>query len=164
INDIQISHQATDFLPGIREAYAALRRGQSPNREVYLFSDMQKSGWDQQGTAQVETLKAIHNGGAPSEGARQTPPHPSAPARLPPATVYMVRCGSREPRNVAVVDIVPQSGIPHTGERAGFAILVRNSGQETVRNLQVSLTLDGATKEKETQPIAEIKRGETRAI
>jgi hypothetical protein len=168
INDIQISHQATDFLPGVREAYAALRRGQSPNREVYLFSDMQKSGWDQQGTALVETLKAIHNGGAPSEDASKAPADPAAsaglPLRFPPATVYMVRCGSREPRNVAVVDIVPQSGIPHTGERAGFAILVRNSGQETVRNLQVSVTLDGATKEKETQPIAEIKRGETRAV
>lgn len=167
ISDIQVSHQATDFLPGIREAHAALRRGQSPNRELYLFSDMQKLGWEQQGTTLVEMLKTIHNGGA-SETTDAAAADPGSktglPSRFPPASIYMVRCGSREPRNVAVVDIVPQSGVPHTGERAGFAILVRNSGQETVRNLQVSLTIDGSTKEKETQPIAEIKRGETRAI
>src|SRR5262249_40235035 len=80
INDLQISHQATDFLPGIREAQAALLRGQSPNRELYLFSDMQKLGWEQQGATLVELLKNIHNGGASEPAAIE--PRASRPAGL----------------------------------------------------------------------------------
>src|SRR5262249_49553063 len=150
---------------GIREAQAALLRGQSPNRELYLFSDMQKLGWEQQGATLVELLKNIHNGGASEPASEPRASEPSGLSRrTSPTTIYLVRCGSREPRNVAVVDIVPQSGVPHTGERAGFAVLVRNTGKETVRNLQVSLTVDGSAKEKQTQPIAEIAPGSTRSI
>ena len=142
IDAIEVSHLATDFLPGVREAAAALGRGHSPNKELYLFSDMQKLGWEQQPEAMTKKLQDVHN----------------------QAAVYLIRCGSRTPRNVAVVGIVPQSGIPHTGERAGFAVLVRNSGSEAVRNLTVSLAVDGKAQEKESQPIAELGPGKTQAV
>ena len=67
------------------------------------------------------------------------------------------------PRNVAIVGITPQSGVPHPGERVGFAVLVRNTGSEAVRNLSVSLTVDGQDdKTAETQPLAVLDPGETR--
>lgn len=142
IGEIQLSHQATDLLPGVVEAAQALARGQAPNKELYLFSDMQKRGWDHQADPLTDALRALGK----------------------KSTVYLVRAGSREPRNVAVAGIVPQSGIPHTGARAGFAVLVRNTGKEPLRNLRVSLTVAGQEKRKETQPIVELASGSTQAI
>src|SRR5205807_9530846 len=93
ISELQFSHLATDLLPGVRGAAALLQRSRSANKELYLFSDMQKLGWEQQASVLTEKLQAVK---------RQ-------------AAVYLVRCGTRMPRNVAVIGIVPQSGIPHTG-------------------------------------------------
>src|SRR5205807_3640526 len=103
LGDLQVSHLATDLLPGVSEAAALLERSRSANKELYLFSDMQKLGWEQQASVLTEKLQAVK---------RQ-------------AAVYLVRCGTRMPRNVAVIGIVPQSGIPHTGERVGFSVLIR---------------------------------------
>jgi hypothetical protein len=142
INKIELSHLATDFLPGVKESAAALRRGQSPNKELYLFSDMQKLGWDQQAEPLVEALKEAHD----------------------KAAIYLVRCGTRAPANAAIVGIAPQSGVPRPGERVGFAVLVRNTGTQSMRDVEVALTVDGKDKEKESQSLARIDPGETRAV
>ncbi len=142
IQTLDVSHLATDFLPGVREASAALQHAQSPNKELYLISDMHKLGWEQQAAALTAKLKEI-----------------SAQAK-----VYLVRCGTQPPRNAAVVGIAPQSGIPHTGERVGFAVLVRNSGTEPVRDLTVSLEADGQSRDKDSRPIPLLAPGEARAV
>jgi Aerotolerance regulator N-terminal/von Willebrand factor type A domain len=142
IADLNVHHLATDFLPAVNDAAAVFARSRAGNKELYLFSDMQKLGWEQQAESLTNKLQAIQ---------RQ-------------AAVYLVRCGSRTPRNAAVVGIVPQSGIPHAGERASFAVLVRNSGLEPVRDLSVSLMVDGQAEEKETQALPQLGPGETRAI
>ena len=143
IEDLQVTHLATDFLPGITEANAALGRGQALNQEVYLFSDMQKLGWESQAGPLVEQLNQL--------GRR--------------ASVYLVRCATRTPQNVAVVDIAPPPvGIPHTGERAAFTVLVRNRGAEPVRNLTASLEVDGRVEDRDTQQIPLVAPGETRAV
>src|SRR5437763_14567466 len=41
VDDLSVSQLATDLLPGVRAAVAALERGTAPNRELYLFSDLQ---------------------------------------------------------------------------------------------------------------------------
>jgi hypothetical protein len=142
INHIELTHLATDLLPGVKEAAAALRRGQSPNKELYVFSDMQKLGWDQQAEPLVQALKDVHE----------------------KAAVYLVRCDRKVPANVAVVGIAPQSGVPRPGERVGFAVLVRNTGAEPLQNVEVTLTVDGKDKERETQSLPKIDPGETRAV
>src|SRR5207248_2625485 len=118
------------------------------------FSDMQRLGWEQNGGQLTKTLK--------DESAK--------------ATIYLVRCGTQTPRNVAVVGIAPQSGIPRPGERVGFAVLVRNTGPVAVKNLTVSLGVDeapnlpdgpktlGRHKPRDQQPIAGLNPGETRAV
>jgi hypothetical protein len=80
------------------------------------------------------------------------------------AAVYLVRCGRTRPKNVAVVRISPQSGIPRPGQRVGFAVLVRNTGAETVKDLKLSLTVDGNDKLAETQVLARLDPGDTRAV
>lgn len=142
LQSLELTHLSTDFLPGVAEAEGALAKGHSANKELYLFSDMQRTGWDRQAAPLVEKLKGVRE----------------------KAAVYLVRCGTREPLNVAVVGIASQSGIPHTGERAGFAVLVRNSGTEPARDLTVSLEVDGNSRERETQSIAVLAPGETQAV
>lgn len=139
---VQLTHLATDLLPGVTEALGVLKRGQLPNKEFYLFSDMQLLGWDQQGDALVKMMKEIGQ----------------------QAAIYLVRCGSRKLSNVAIVEITPQAGIPRPGERVDFAILVRNTSSEPLRDLQVSLTVDGKSEERETQTIKELLPGATRAV
>jgi len=120
VKEMELSHLASDLVPGLVEAAGVLQRGQASNKEFYLFSDMHKLGWEQQGSAVIKTLQEIRK----------------------KAAVYLVRCGRSKPKNVAVIGITPQSGIPRPGERIGFAVLVKNTGTEPVRDLKVSLMVD----------------------
>src|SRR5262249_36024336 len=79
--DLPVSHLATDLLPAAREAAAVFGRSHAGNKELYLFSDMQKLGWDQQAAALTEAIQSIHK----------------------QAAVYLVHCGTRMPGNASVV-------------------------------------------------------------
>ncbi|HYE98021.1 MAG TPA: BatA domain-containing protein [Planctomycetota bacterium] len=142
IQAVELSHGAGDLLPGAEEIATALARGHSPNKELWVFSDHQKRAWEAQGTALAAKLRDV---------ARQ-------------ASVHLVRCGTRAPRNVAVVGIAPQSGLPHVGDRIGFAVLLRNSGAEAARDLTVTLQIDGQADQKESQPVSVLAPGETLAV
>jgi hypothetical protein len=139
VDGIVIQQLTTDFKPGVQEAIAALERGTAANKELYLFSDMQKLGWEQQAGPLVELWRRAHD----------------------LAAVTLVRCGTGTPKNVSIVAVVPQTGVPRVGERVGFSILVRNSGQEPVRDLTVTLT---SAEARESQPLALVPPGEPRTI
>jgi hypothetical protein len=67
-------------------------------------------------------------------------------------------------RNVAVVDLKPQTDIPHTGTRMPFTVLVKNTGTEPVTGLTVTLKVDGQPLDKDAQPIEKLGPGETRPV
>ena len=142
LKDLEVSHQASDLLPGVMEAALAAARGHSPNKEVYIFSDMQQDAWDHQAEALTARLREIGE----------------------ESGVYLVRCGTREPTNATLVGIATHSGIPHTGERVGFAVIVRNTGREPVSDITVTLEVEGRTRDHETQAIALLGPGETQAV
>ena len=73
IRSVSLDHLATDLLPGVTEAAGVLQRGQSPVKELYVFSDMHKLGWENQGPALAAKMQEI--------------------SRLGP--VYLVRCGTQ---------------------------------------------------------------------
>ncbi|QEL18211.1 BatA domain-containing protein [Limnoglobus roseus] len=131
---------ATDLLPGLTEAYAGLDRGAGTNKEVYVFTDMHKLGWDRQSAAirgKCEELKQR-------------------------ATLLLVRCGNPERpiRNVGITSITYPNDIPHTGTRMPCAVLLRNTGKESVRNVTVALEVDGKQQEKESETVPEIAPGQ----
>ncbi len=132
----------TDLAAGVVRAAEVLRRGQSPNKELYAFSDMQKQGWDRNPAALTQALQEVKDG----------------------ASVVLVRCGAGPVKNVAVVGITPQSEVPRPGARVGFAVLVRNTGTEPVENLTVSLATDGEPRAAETQALPYLGPGETKAV
>jgi hypothetical protein len=142
IRNLRLTSLATDLAPGAVEAASIVQRGQAANKELYLFSDMQKSGWEHQAGQIVQTLQEIKDKTA----------------------ITLVRCGTRPVKNVAVIGIAPQSGMPRPGERVGFAVLLRNTGNEPVENLNVTLGVDDEEKLLETQAVPVVGPGETRAV
>ena len=48
IETMSLSSLGTDFLPAVTAASETLEHGPSPNKELYLFSDMQRRGWEAQ--------------------------------------------------------------------------------------------------------------------
>ena len=146
VKNLELTHLASDLTPGLAEAAGVLDRGQLPNKEVYLFSDLQKSGWEQQASNLVEHFRGIKDR----------------------AAVYVVRCGTRPLKNAAIVGITPQIGVPRPGERVSFAVLVRNTGSDAirdeVRDLRIALSADGDKNSEETQVLPVVPVGETRAV
>lgn len=142
IGELAATELSTDLSPGVELAADVLKNGQSPNKELYVFSDMQKQGWERKAGALKQELEAIKE----------------------KASVVLVRCGTAVAKNVAVVGITPQSEIPRPGERVGFAVLVRNSGAEPVKDLNVTLAVDGDAKPPESQAVPYIGPGETKAV
>ena len=143
INNLELTHMATDLCEGVTEAQGVLKNGQASNKELYVFSDMQQSGFEQQPGKLRSTLVAIKE----------------------KAVIHFVRCGTRSVKNVAIVGIAPQSGVPRPNERMGFAVLVRNTGAEAVENIDVTLAVDGDEKKNgDTQRIVKLAKNETFAV
>ena len=142
IKNLELTSLATDFAPGIVEAKEVLQRGQHPNKELYVFSDFQKSGFEQQPTLLVDTFKELKD----------------------KANITLVRCGSRMPKNAAILGITAQAGIPRPGQRTGFAVLVRNTGVEPMTDVRLTLMADGDEKNVDSQTISTLDAGETRAV
>jgi hypothetical protein len=142
IKNLQAVQQSTDYLGGLSEALAALDRAEGAAKEVYLFSDMQRGGFERQSSAVRARCEEIKGRG----------------------TLFLVRCGTQPVRNVAVVDLKPQSDIPHTGTRMPFTVIVKNTGAEPVTGLTVTLKVDGQPLDKDAQPIEKLGPGETKPV
>jgi von Willebrand factor type A domain/CARDB len=141
IEQMTLTECGTDLEPAVTRAAALLEAGPSPGKELYVFSDMQKNGFEANPTKLTGALRAMRERTA----------------------ITFVRCGTDAITNVSLTGITPQTTL-RSGDRADFAVLVRNTGQQTARNLTVVLEIDGKESERDSQPVAEIKPGETRAV
>jgi hypothetical protein len=142
VQNLELTHLATDLSVGVTEAKDVLASGHAANKELYVFSDMQKIGFEQQAGLLKTTLNAIKE----------------------KTVVHFVRCGNRPIKNVAIVGITPQTDVPRPKERVGFGVLVRNTSAETVENLKVTLTVDNDPATLETQAIPPLKAKQTYAV
>jgi hypothetical protein len=141
LDDLAPSDRGSDLHPGLVEGARILAQGPSSNKEMYILSDMQRSAWETRGSEIKATLDEVRK----------------------IATVSLIRCVPLNRGNVAIVGITPQTTL-RSGERADFAVLVRNAGNESVKGLTVTLTLDGQDDRSESQALAEVAAGETRAV
>ncbi len=142
IKNLELTQLGTDLATGVATAAEILQRGQAANKELFLFSDMQKSGWEHQAGTLNQSMQEVKE----------------------KAALTLIRCGTRPVKNVAVVGIAPQSGVPRPGERVGFAVLLRNAGSQPVHDLNLTLGVDNDDKLLETQAVPEVASGETRAV
>lgn len=142
VSGIGLTARGSDLSAGLTIAADALRRGTSPQKELYILTDAQSSAFDRQPGAVAEAVQAA--------------------AKI--ATVYLCRCGTELARNATLLGVTPQTGVPHTGERVGFAALVKNTGREPLRDLTVTLIPDGDDRRQESTPLPRLDPGETRAV
>lgn len=141
LEDLAASDRGSDLHAGIVMAGRILAQSPSSNKELYILSDMQRGAWETRGSEIKAALDEIRK----------------------KATVSLVRCTPLGRGNVAIVGITPQTTL-RSGERADFAVLVRNAGTQPVKGLTVTLTLDGRDDRAESQALAEVNPGETRAV
>jgi hypothetical protein len=142
IEELELTHEATDLGGALAKAAKALDDSRAANKELYVISDMQKEGLTQN-AGQVNTWLS-HAKSA--------------------ATIYFVRTGTRTPANAAIVEVVPQSGIPRPGHRIGFAVVVKNTASISLSQLQVGLAVDGMQDNAEMQTIPVLPAGDTRVV
>lgn len=141
IKAIDITSESTDFQPGLSESLTSLAAGSLPSREVYLFSDLQKTGFERQQGAvrgKCEEIRSL-------------------------ASLLFVRSGkpNARPSNVAIMDIKMPTVIPHTGTRVPFDVLVKNTGPAAIRNVRVTLSFRDKPLEREEKTVDVIESGET---
>ena len=142
VRNLKVSSQSTDFFAGFDTAFSSFKKTTGAHKEVYLISDMQRSGWERQSSAVRSKCEEIKD----------------------QASLYLIRASEKNVRNVAIVGIVPQTEIPHTGSRIAFTVILRNSGAEPVSNLQLTLEVDGKNLEKDSRAVDRIGPGDTRAV
>jgi hypothetical protein len=123
IPTIQPTGLSSDFLPGLSAALAAAESGTAPVKEVYLFSDLQKLGFERQQGALRDKCDEIRA----------------------KANLVFVRCGKedRKVSNVAVTDITAVGTIPHTKTRVPFVVSLKNTGHDVAKGVKVGLELAG---------------------
>lgn len=142
IKRIEPTGQATDFAVGLKEAQSLLRQIYGNNKEVILLSDMQRLGFEHQ-SEQVKQLSTQIS----QEG-----------------NLYFLKVGEKPISNAAIVDIVPQFGIPHAGARIPFQITVRNTGYAAIPKMSLRLEVDGKAAEGEERTIESLAPGEMRPV
>jgi hypothetical protein len=139
IQTIEVNSLATDLYPGLNEALNAAKAGTAQAKEIYVFTDMQKAGFERQQGALKTKCEEIK----------------------PVANLVFIRCGNpeRKPANVAVLDVKLLSDIPHTRTRVPFDITLKNTSTEPVKGLKVALELDGKAVEKDAVQVDLIEPG-----
>jgi hypothetical protein len=144
IPTIEVTSLSTDFMPGLSQALTSVQGGNAPAKEIYVFSDMQATGFQrQQGVlrAKCDEIKEQAN-------------------------LVFVRCGNPERRvgNIAIEDVRLVSDIPHTRSRVPFIVDLKNTGTETVKGLHVQLFLDGKALEKNEVVVDQIDAGQIHPV
>ncbi len=147
IKTIEPTGLSTDFLPGFAAALPVLDAGIAPSREVYLFSDLQKSGFERQLGALRAKCEELRAG------------TPQGNGRPRETSLIFVRCSApnRVLKNVAVKEVTMPTVIPHSDTRVPFDVLVRNTGKEPIENVKVSLGFKDSplTREEKVVPLIE---------
>jgi hypothetical protein len=144
VQGLELTSLSTDFLPGLSDALVAAETGTSPAKEIFVFTDMQKSGFERQQGAvksKCEEIKAK-------------------------AGLIFIRCGNPERKlaNVIVTDVQLLAAIPHTRTRVPFVVKVKNTGREAIRGVKVSLELDGKAVERDAVQVDQIDAGSSATV
>jgi hypothetical protein len=142
IPTIEVTSLGSDLLPGLSEALTAAKGGTAPAKEIYVFTDLQKSALERQQAGVKAKCEEITKA----------------------ANLVFVRCGNPDRRiaNVAVTDVrLHSEALPHTRTRVSFVIDLKNTGSEPVKGVKLALEIDKKAVEKDAVQIDQIDPGQT---
>ncbi|MBC8324236.1 MAG: BatA domain-containing protein [Verrucomicrobia subdivision 3 bacterium] len=142
IDRAKVSHHATDLYPAVDQAVKILKGRAALRKEIYIITDGQDSGWQQQ----EEIRKLIDE-------------------NRDDIRVYILRVGeSNPPANYAVTGVDVASGLTPVEHPLRFDVTVANHAAQAVTNMNVGLYLDDGKNPVDKVMIPEVKAGATRTV
>ena len=144
VREATLSDRATDLFPSIEKALETLKGRSAIRKEIYLVTDGQLAGWRQLSDIQ-KTLKQAKE----QTGEQQVSSH-----------IVLVSDG--EERNLGVSGLVLSSGLAPLNRPLRFEAQVANYGKLEVKDVKVTLLVDGANADEVVIP--NIPPGGTRSV
>ncbi len=140
IREAPLGDHGTDLFPAINKAVDILKDRAALRKEIYLITDGQATGWRQLGEIQT-TLERSR-------------------AEI---KSHLILVGEHEERNLGVSDLRLASGLSPVKQPLRFEVRVSNYGKEEVRDLHVTLSVDGEPPSDEFT-IASLPAGASKSI
>lgn len=142
IDRAKVSHHATDLYPAVDRAVEILKGRAALRKEIYIITDGQASGWQQQG----EIRKLIDE-------------------NRDDIRVYILRVGEKKPpANYAITGLDVASGLTPVNHPLRFDVTVANHAEQAVTNMIVGLYLDEGKSPVDKVMIPEVKAGAMRTV
>ena len=142
IDRAKVSHHATDLYPAVDRAVEILKGRAALRKEIYIITDGQASGWQQQG----EIRKLIDE-------------------NRDDIRVYILRVGEKKPpANYAITGLDVASGLTPVNHPLRFDVTVANHAEQAATNMIVGLYLDEGKSPADKVMIPEVKAGATRTV
>jgi hypothetical protein len=126
IREAKRGDQATDWQPALRRALDVLRRQNGVHKTIYVITDAQNAGW--KGVADTRLML---------DGAKK-----EVQARI-------ITVSENEKRNLGLTSLRLSSALAPVNQPLRFEARVANFGPEELRNVAVSLAIDGGEPQDE---------------
>ncbi|MBL8822062.1 MAG: BatA domain-containing protein [Planctomycetia bacterium] len=139
LSQLSQNHETAPLIPALRQASEILTRGSLANKEVYLFSDMQRSNWTQSGSELAHVWSSLQQMGQ---------------------VILVQTHHETQPANASISNLRAQVALPLPGDRVPFLVEVRNTGSRTLEGLTITLQGSDAEKDVDVQPVPTLKPGE----
>jgi len=121
IEEARVSLSAADLPAAIRQARTVLEASELPQRELYVFTDLQKSGWSSAGQNRDDT----------DDG-----------KDLSSLSPVLVDVSKQRPINLSVEEVTIHATVPAVGMPLTIVGQIRN-GSDTIEEAQAELTIEG---------------------
>ena len=120
LREAPLTDRSTDLLPALQKALATLKERLALRREIYLVTDGQATGWRQL----AEIQRALEQ----SRSEIKT---------------HIILVNEHEEKNIAITELRQASGLSPVNQPLRFEAKVSNFGKDEVRNVRVSLGMEG---------------------
>lgn len=142
IESMEQSHESAHLVRSLELASELLTRSSFANKEVYLFSDMQRSEWNT-GSDLTTAWATLQQQGQ----------------------VILVQSPQvAQPTNATLLQLRAETAMPLPGDRVPFFLEVRNAGATPLQGLTVTLYAGEGDRDAEVQTVPPLKPGETTSL
>lgn len=143
VREAQLSDRATEMYQPFEQAVETLKGRAAVQKEIYLITDGQSTGWSQLGDIQTLLARASESG------------------KTENLQTHLILVGRKEERNLGIADLSLATGLAPVNRPLRFEVAVANTGSAKVDNVKVTLQInEGAV--ADSMVIPEIPPGQTR--
>lgn len=139
---IKPTDRSSNFYQGFANAIDLLKASSFSQRKIFFFSDMQRSGWENESSSFKTLLQNM----------------PSS------ISIHMIRHGSDVDSNIQIIDFQPTAGIILANQRQTWNLTVLNKGIKPATGIKTTLGLSLDFETAESAIIEKLDAGEERNI